>query len=313
LKFSGKTFAVPDADLQILYDGEALRNGSMDVRELAPALMALGDLCERTNKLLNGDDTKVSLRVHADFKRGSFQVHVDLVQAHAALDVVSALLPHDLKSAENILEFLFGGGLVVSVLEIIKMLKGEPIPESSKVASDGDMVIDFSGAEMANSTVIISPTVAQIYKDPIARKSVEKILKPLEREGIDKFEVHKDDMMIQRVTRDEVPYFQTSDLLDQQDEYQGDREGNFSIITASFDGRYKWRLFDGHARFTADIADPVFLERVNAGEKFGKGDVLVGTLHIRQWRDETGLHAEYKIMHVASIKPAPQPRQLPLR
>jgi len=193
---------------------------------------------------------------------------------------------------------------VVGVVEIIKRLKGEPLPED-RVAQDGGIMIDFSNAELNNSTVIVSPATAQIYRDPIVRKSIEKVLKPLEREGIDEFEVHKDDKIIQRITRDEVRYFQTDALLNQQDEYEGDREGNFSVITASFEGGYKWRLFDGHARFTADITDEAFLGRVSAGEKFGKGDVLVGTLHIHQWRDEHGLHAEYRITHVEKIIPAP--------
>jgi len=301
---------VPDTDLQILYDGEALRTGSMDVRELAPALLALGDLCERTNKLLNGDNSKVALHVYADFKRGSFQVHVDLIQAQAALNAVSALFPHDLKSAKEILELLFGGsGAVVGVMEIIKRLKGEPLPEN-RVAKDGGIVIDFGNADLSNSTVIVSPATAQVYRDTIVRKSIEKVLKPLEREGIDEFEVLKNDEIIQKITRDEMRYFQTSALANQQDEYEGDREGNFSVITASFEGGYKWRLFDGHARFTADVTAEAFLERVSAGEKFGKGDVLVGTLHIHQWRDEHGLHAEYRITHVEKIIPAPTQMKL---
>jgi hypothetical protein len=202
---------------------------------------------------------------------------------------------------------------VVSLVELIRLLKGEPIPQS-KVAKEGGIVLDFSNADLSNSTVIVAPTTAQMYRDPIARRSIEKVLKPLETEGIDEFEVHKNDQMIQHVTSDEVRFFRTSGaLLEQQDNYEGDREGNFSIVTASFEGHYKWRLFDGHARFTADIADEDFLQRVNAGEKFGKGDVLVGTLHIRQWRDENGLHAEYRITHVASIQSATKPKQLPLR
>jgi hypothetical protein len=309
LKFFAKTVGVPDADFQILYDGDALRTGSMDVRDLAPALLALGDLCERANALLNGEDIKVALNIHADFRRGSFQVHAALVQLHQTASIAASLFPDSLKSAKDILELLFGGGVVVRVVELIKMLRGKAIPEG-KIAAEGGTIIDFSGADLRNSTVIVSPNTAKVYSDTVARRSLAKVLKPLESDGIDEFEVHEAGRLIQKITRDEVPYFESSTSLALPDDYEGDREGNFLIVTASFEGRYKWRLFDGHARFTADIADRKFLERVDAGEKFGKGDVLVGTLHIKQWRDDHGLHAEYKITHVADVIPTPRQMRL---
>ena len=69
-----------DATIQLAYDGDALRNGSMDVRDLAPALLAAGELCEKANDVLNDGRAKVSVRVRSDFKTGSFELSLDVVQ-----------------------------------------------------------------------------------------------------------------------------------------------------------------------------------------------------------------------------------------
>jgi hypothetical protein len=52
------------ATIRIAYDGEALRRGTIDVRALAPALLALGDLCEQANRILNAEKPTTTLRVN---------------------------------------------------------------------------------------------------------------------------------------------------------------------------------------------------------------------------------------------------------
>ncbi|MBE6440990.1 MAG: hypothetical protein E7022_01495 [Desulfovibrio desulfuricans] len=57
--------------LHIAYDGPALDTHEMDVRELAPALLAFSDMFEEANAVLNGDRAKISLNVKGSFKTGS--------------------------------------------------------------------------------------------------------------------------------------------------------------------------------------------------------------------------------------------------
>jgi hypothetical protein len=71
---------VADDKFTLTYGGEALESGLMDVRELAPALLSVGELIHSVNRLTNGDRAVVSLQVKSDFRKGSFQIDLVLVQ-----------------------------------------------------------------------------------------------------------------------------------------------------------------------------------------------------------------------------------------
>ena len=58
----------------VVYDGRALDEHLMDVRDLSPAMLAISDLLTHTNKELNGDKLEIQLKVRANFKAGSFGI-----------------------------------------------------------------------------------------------------------------------------------------------------------------------------------------------------------------------------------------------
>ena len=108
------------AEFSVAYDGPAVQDGSMDVKELAPALLALGTLCEDANRLLNSDRAKVAVRVQA-MQPGSFHVSLDVLQ-----HITTVLGKEGVESAKSILELLgliVGGGGIIGVLKLIRLLR----------------------------------------------------------------------------------------------------------------------------------------------------------------------------------------------
>ncbi|HEV2500851.1 MAG TPA: hypothetical protein VGY31_14860 [Terriglobia bacterium] len=71
---------MPTAELTITYDGEVLTEGLMDVRELAPALLAAGTLLQKANRIANGERSQVALKVRSEIVRGSFPVDFVVIQ-----------------------------------------------------------------------------------------------------------------------------------------------------------------------------------------------------------------------------------------
>lgn len=65
---------------RIAYNGPAIENGEMDVRDLAPALIAFADLVESVNNVLKGEQ-KIKVMLNQDsLQRGSFDITFILIR-----------------------------------------------------------------------------------------------------------------------------------------------------------------------------------------------------------------------------------------
>jgi len=278
----------------VAYDGDALKNHLMDVRDLAPALLSIGLLFDEANRALNGDQSSVKLHVKA-LQEGSFEIAFEVFQTLKS-QLIACMTGEIVTSAINLKEILLfsGGGLFL----LIKKLKGKN-PEKIIDLKNGFCLI-----ELNRESFEVPLNLLRIYQDIAVRSAVEKVLSPLKQDGIDSFSVKDGDCFTTYVEKAELNFFKTPE---EQDEMivEVEHEAAYSIISLAFKDDNKWRLSDGHVTITALIKDEEFLNKVNSNAiSFCKGDVLICQVKVTQWRTKNVLRTEYSVLKIKEHKPA---------
>lgn len=284
----------------IKFDGPALASHQMDVRELAPALIALSELLEHSNKAAFPDASEVRVNVQGNFKGGSFGV--DLIAAQTvAQQLVSLLTGAETTAATNLMGILGGLGLLGGgggVIGLIKWLRGR---KPSSIRTEGDKVVFELVDSELKETFEVDLIAGKLYQTRVVRQSLARVVKPLERQGIDIFACGKDGTTQAVITSEERVWFDMA--ASQADVVSNTVRENvlLQIESAVFKEDNKWRFHDGSNAFFAEISDRAFLDRINAGqERFGKGDVLIADLRIIQSVTDNGLKQEYVLESIHS-------------
>lgn len=297
----------------IKYDGPALASHQMDVRELAPALMALAGLLEDANKATFPDAEEVRVQVKGTFKSGSFNIDLIAVQSMAR-QLVSMFSGSEATAAANLLSILGGLGMTATavgggLIGLVRWLKGRK-PTSIKTTDDR-VVFEVETAEVLESYTVDLVT-AKLYQARTVRQSLAKVLKPLERDGVDYFAVvEANGTQATVITSDELGLFVAAAA---QADVVSDTVAErvlLQVESAVFRDGNKWRLSDGGQPFHAEIADPVFLASIDAGDaRFGKGDMLLADVRQVQTLTDNGLKAERYVVKVHEHRSPLQPRLL---
>lgn len=288
----------------IAYDGEALRDGAMDVRDLAPALLAVGKLLDAANLALNGEVSKISVQVRAT-SAGSFEITFDLIQTFGQ-QIVDFLAGDVVTAALALKELVFGGAVVTGgLIWLIRRLRGRQPDKMERLGADQvRLTIDGESLE-------VPLKLLRLYQDLAVRSAIKEVIQvPLSSPGIDAFEVRENRETILRIGKDETLSFDAPDVVEEIVVDETTRAA-FSILSLSFEEENKWRLHDGNSAIYALIEDQEFLDRVNKNLiSFTKGDILICIVKIKQKQTKDGLKTEYIVEKVIEHKRAP--RQLPL-
>jgi hypothetical protein len=276
----------------VVYDGPGLAEHRMDVRDLAPALIAIADLLTAANQEINGDAAEVRVQVNASFKAGSFGIELMATQKLMAQlrDMLAGDGASAICNAYTILGMLGlagGGGLIA----LLRRLGGRQPVRIEQTGAAGTFWISET------ESIEVDRNVIRLFRSQMVRASLDKTLSPLKRDGIDSFGIVIGDQVALDIDAHEV------------DVFAGDRdaapivsdtivEEMVQIESLTFKDGNKWRVHNGIAPFYTTIEDAEFLAKIDAGMRFGKGDLLDVDLRRIQRMVDSRLVSDYRVVKV---------------
>jgi hypothetical protein len=287
-----------ETSFEVKYDGDALREGRMPVRDLAPALLALGQLFTEASQLLFPENDPVSLEIEAT-REGSFEVELILHGAGMGWDQLST---HPVATAATLVVFkevVIGDSIDLSLFGLLKWLKGKLITEQKEGPEPGQVTLRAEdGLE-----ITVQAEVAALSTDPGIRRKAREVVEPLRRDGVDSLEFRSDEKPTVTLEKEDVPAFELPEAEDAEVVSQQEIDIFLDVFSPDLEkgGTRKWRFGGLGETFMAPIEDPEFMEKVSQHEEvFGAGDQLRARLQIIQKRDPVSgkVRAERKVVKV---------------
>lgn len=286
-----------EATFKLAYDGDALRDHEMDVSDLAPALLGLGELLKAAGRIVDGEGTDVRVRVRST-EPGCFQVWLSLIVDNASA-LKGLLETGDGQLAFNLLSVLgvtVGGP--IGAVQLIKKLKGKA-PTNVTQLPTGMVSLEIDGTKIE-----VPEPVARVTFNSSVRVAIEKVIaEPLSRDGIESVSLGTS-ASVEKIEKSEGEYFRAPPLAE-SDEFVSKYRKMFSIVTLSFKQGQKWKLNDGQgAPKSVIMSDAEFAARVDRSEvSFSKGDLLICDVVERSRRTAAGFKSEYEIVKVVEHRP----------
>jgi hypothetical protein len=296
---------VSSTSFRIAFEGEPFDDGEIAVSELAPALLALGDVVQAANHALNGERAEARLKLRAT-NLGSFEalLSIDVSMIGALKDMLDAVIdnPDRVVAANDLLDLLLKGGAVLSgtvasLFAAVKFLGGR---KPDRVERHGD---SHTSITVNQTTIVVDNRTVGLLENLPTREALEKFSeRALGIPGVTTFRMgEKGSISEVLLTKDDRPSFRVPEPVDEKPILEVvEREVLLKIVTSHFRDGYKWRFTDGGERpFTADIEDASFLNDVLSGKTtLSANDTLRCQVREEQSLSSTGLSKDIKVMKV---------------
>ena len=279
------------AQFQIKFDGEGLRAGTMDVRSLAPSLLAIADLIDESNRVINQNRASVSLKVRGDFEASSFENTLELTLSFYE-QTRALLLGSDVQDAKELLQTIgvLGGSAlgVRSLLGLLKKIRGRKpkrVRLEKQSGAESKAIIELEGEDVETSK-----PVADLYNDIKVLQAAREIARPLDEQGIDVLELGEKTGGRQRIDKSDLPALEAP-LAEVGEETLLDSTYRrvFGVVRPSFSEDYVWALSDGENNIRVTMSDTAFLKEVESGAlAFSSGSLIEADVSSVTSRTPTG-------------------------
>jgi len=298
---------VSSTQFNVAFEGEPFENGEIDVNDLAPALLALGDVVQSANLALNGDRADARLKLRAT-QKGSFDALLNLDVSWVAdmLDVVSAH-PDRMVAAERLAELLLKGGAIVGgttygLFKALTVLRGKKPDKVEETSKGTEITIN-------QTTILVEPETVRLLEDRKTRQAVEKFgNEALKIEGLKQVRIGRGDDVEMLLDAKDAPSFNMPSPEEEEPEtVVTKRDVWLKIVTSQFKDGYKWRFTDGGERpFTADMEDIDFLNSVLSGDRtLSANDTMHCTVREEQEMRSAGLQKSIFVEQVIEHRQGP--------
>ena len=262
-----------DNGFKIRYDGQYHQ---IDANVFINSLLHITTVIQEINKISHSDK-KIEIKIKA-LEKGSFLVSLEI------LETIVEALKH-LFTPE-----MFTLGAIITTLkeflELKKLLK-ENKEHTATAEPDGEKVKITTNN---GNVIIIQNLTYEVYKNsPLANEAVAQNFETLQNDpSIEAFEItDSNENTLVKIEKFDFP--QMSILHEETDsETKTIHEvALLSIIKISFEPNLKWEFYHRGNKISAKIKDTTFMELIDNGQSFSKGDRLEVELKVTQKYDQT--------------------------
>ncbi|QOW21099.1 hypothetical protein INQ42_07270 [Lysobacter avium] len=266
------------------YQGPAVEDGTMNVYDAAANMTAFSDFVVVAAHKIYGEDVYVKAEVTA-FKHGSFGTDL-LFEVVGAAAAILPMLPDVVSVATTVKESI----------ELYRFLKGE---EPQKVEHREDNSVNVTN-NSGNIIVINRPSL-QLTLDPKAGKAAAQFIgEALSKAGVDSIDISSEGVRIAQATTNDAQYYHP--IGDEDTVTESVTRMGLVIEMLSFKDGNKWRMWNGAESLMYAMEDDDFSGRVNAGEAFRKGDILIRDVRVKQTKANGALKLHRAIIKVHDHK-----------